>query len=111
MITPEVQEVLNKYPERKQVLLIGMETQICITQTCLHLLPKKYQVYLLVDAITSLRSWERTVALRRLEKLGAVLTTFESSFFELLKDSKDGKFKQIIAVLKDHNRTNAISHL
>ena len=93
MITPEVQAVLKKYPERKQVLLIGMETQICIAQTCHELLAQNYEVYLLVDAITSLRSWERTVALRRLEKEGAVLTTYESSVFDLLKESTDSKFK------------------
>lgn len=45
-----------------------METQVCILQTCLDLLEKNYEVYLPVDAITSMRAWERTIALKRLEK-------------------------------------------
>ena len=45
-----------------------METQVCITQTCLDLLGMNYQVFVLADAVTSLRAWERTIALQRMEK-------------------------------------------
>lgn len=89
MIVPETVQVMAKYKERTQVILIGMETQVCILQTCLDLMEQNYEVFLPVDAITSIRSWERTIALKRLEKEGATLTTFESSVFDLLKDSKD----------------------
>lgn len=99
------------FPDRRQVILIGMETQVCILQTTLDLIAKNYEVHLLTDAITSIRSWERSVALRRLEKDGAVLSTFESSVFDLLKDSQDEKFKQILAILKETRRETAISHL
>lgn len=37
MITPEVESALNKFPERKQIILIGMETQVCILQTFMDL--------------------------------------------------------------------------
>lgn len=63
MIIPEVEEVLAKFQNRKQVILIGAETQVCILQTALDLLEKNYEVFLPVDAITSIRSWERTIAL------------------------------------------------
>lgn len=66
MVIPETQAILEKFPERKQIILIGMETQVCILQTCLDLIEKNYEVYLPVDAITSIRSWERKVAIRRL---------------------------------------------
>lgn len=49
------------------MLLCGMETQVCITQTCLDLLGKNYQVFVLADGVTSLRAWERSIALKRLE--------------------------------------------
>lgn len=111
MLVPETNAVLEKFPERKQVLLVGMETQVCILQTCLDLIEKNYDVYLLVDGITSIRSWERKVALKRLEKEGAILTTYESAVFDLLKDSKDEKFKEILAILKQTKRENAINHL
>ena len=66
MITPETLAVLEKFPEKKQVLLLGAETQVCILQTCLDLLERNYEVYLLTDGITSMRSWERKIALRRM---------------------------------------------
>ncbi len=37
MIIPETEAVLNQYPERKQIILIGMETQVCILQTFMDL--------------------------------------------------------------------------
>ena len=70
-----------------------METQICVLQTFLDLKARNYEVFLAVDALTSLRKWERSIALRRMENQGAILTSFESSVFDLMKDSKDEKFK------------------
>ena len=58
-----------------------------------------------------MRSWERTIAFRRLEKEGGIITSFESAAFDLLKDSKDEKFKQILGIIKETKRVNAISHL
>ena len=46
-----------------------------------------------------------------MEKEGAILTTYESAVFDLLKDSKDDKFKQILAIVKETKRECAISHL
>ena len=81
-----------------------METHVCILQTCLDLIEKNYEVYLLADGITSIRSWERSIALKRLEKEGGVITTFESAVFDLLKDSKDENFKPILQIIKEYSR-------
>ena len=92
-------------------MLIGTETQVCILQTFMDLKVKGYEVHLLVDAISSIRSWERKIAFRRMEKEGAIINTFESAVFDLLKDSKDEKFKPILAILKETKREKAINHL
>lgn len=102
---------MAQYPTRRQVILIGMETQVCILQTCLDLLAKNYEVFLPVDALTSSRAWERTVAINRMQSSGAVLTTFESAVFDLLKNAKDEKFKDILNIIKSSKREQAISHL
>ena len=57
MLIPETEFALYKYPERKQIILVGMETQVCILQTFLDLKALNYEVFLPVDAITSLRKW------------------------------------------------------
>jgi nicotinamidase-related amidase len=41
---------------------------VCILQTCLDLLENKFQVFLPVDAVSSVRSWERDIALERMKK-------------------------------------------
>ena len=42
--------------------------------------------------------------MRRLESAGAILTTSESVLFDLVRDSKHAKFKELSSMLKDHNR-------
>jgi nicotinamidase-related amidase len=37
MIIPELEDVLKKYSDRNQVILIGMETHVCVLQTFLDL--------------------------------------------------------------------------
>lgn len=38
MFIPAVQEILEKRPEAKTIVLFGIETQVCVQQTCLDLL-------------------------------------------------------------------------
>jgi isochorismate hydrolase len=57
MYLPETLPILQKHPQRNQVLLIGVEAHVCILQTCLDFLANQYQVFLPIDAITSVRSW------------------------------------------------------
>ena len=44
MCIPEVEEALNQMPQVKQVLLLGIETHVCVLQTTLDLLDKGYEV-------------------------------------------------------------------
>ena len=57
MLTDEVKEQLHRYKEdgRTQVILLGMETHACITQTSLDLLEHGLNVHIAVDACLSLR--------------------------------------------------------
>jgi len=57
MIDDQISETLLKYPDRNQIVLVGMETHVCILQTFLDLKAKNYQIFLPADAITSIRSW------------------------------------------------------
>ena len=80
---------MEKYPERKSIILVGVETQVCIFQTYMDLKERNYNVYLPVDAITSSRKWERSVHLQRMQQEGALLTTVEGAIYDLLRDDKD----------------------
>ena len=51
-----------------------------------------YEVFVLVDGISSNKQIDRISAIKRLEDLGVILTTAESALFEIMRDSKHMKF-------------------
>ena len=110
MVTEEAEGFLNKYPERKNVVLYGIEAHVCVQQTTLDLLQMGFNVHLLTDGVSSQRQGDRTTAFERLKQEGAVLTTAESVIFELMRDQKWEDFKKILPILKT-DRKNMIPHL
>jgi nicotinamidase-related amidase len=89
-----------KETKRKQVILCGVETHICVLQTTLDLLREGYEVFLPLDTISSRKTEDREAALRRMAAAGAAETTVEAVLFELLQDKQADGFKQISALVK-----------
>src|SRR5262245_496787 len=67
---------------RPNVVLVGMETHVCVAQTALDLLQAGLHVFLPVDALATRAALDHDTALRRLEQAGAVPTTVEAVAFE-----------------------------
>ena len=85
----------------KQILVLyGIETHICLTQTALDALKNSYNVYFVADAVSSRNSLNNEIALRRLEQAGVKLVTTEMLLFEILESSKHPKFKEISNLVK-----------
>lgn len=84
----------------RQVVVCGIETHVCVMQTCLDLLAEEFQVHLVIDAISSRRKLDHEVAIDRLDQAGVVLTTTEAVFFELLERAGTPEFKQISQLIK-----------
>ncbi len=85
---------------RKTVLLFGIEAHVCVLQTAVDLITKGFNVFVIVDCVSSRNAYDKDIALRRLEKEGVYLTTMESVLFELCRSSKNGSFKTISALVK-----------
>jgi nicotinamidase-related amidase len=81
--------------DRPNVILTGMEAHVCVLHTALDLLEAGFTVYLPVDALASRAAIDRDVALRRLERAGAVPTTAEAVAFEWIGDATHPQFKAI----------------
>lgn len=70
--------------DRRQLLLAGAETDVCLLESVLSLLDHGFQVFLLEDVLFSS---EPNVgpALRRMETAGAVPCTLKTAFYELMR--------------------------
>jgi RNA recognition motif-containing protein len=99
----------NHENEVDKVILCGIETHVCILQTCVDLRRNNFDVYLPVDAVGSQRLQDHEVAIRRLEREGVKLTTTESVVFELIKDSSHENFREISSLIKE--RAELISNV
>ena len=85
---------------RRQILVTGIETHVCVLQTVLDLLAAGYQVHVPHDAVNSRRLTDKEWALRRMETAGAVITSTESALFELLERCDTADFKTLAKLIK-----------
>ncbi|AGV14402.1 hypothetical protein, variant [Cryptococcus neoformans var. grubii H99] len=83
-------------------IVTGIEAHVCILQTALDLLrlESKPTVFIPADCISSGNKQEIPIALRRMERDGAVITTSESVLFELLGDADHPKFEALVDLIK-----------
>ncbi len=85
---------------RKNILLCGIETHICILQTALSGLKKGYNIHLICDATGSRDINNYKIAINRLLNAGAILTSTEIALFQLVKSSKTSAFKKLLQLIK-----------
>ena len=77
------------------VVLAGLETHVCVTQTALDLLAGGVTVFVAVDAIASRHDLDHATALRRLEAAGVIPTTSEAVLFEWCRTAEHPQFQAI----------------
>ena len=85
---------------RRQILLCGIETHICIYQTAVDLLESGYEVNVVADAVSSRTPGNKTIGLAKVRDAGAGITSVETAVFELLKAAGGDKFKAILRIVK-----------
>jgi nicotinamidase-related amidase len=85
---------------RRQVVLIGMETHVCVYLTSVELVNAGYEVFVLDDAVSSrfLHNYQSGIA--ALRDAGAVVVSTETAVFQLLKVAVTPEFKKISSLLR-----------
>lgn len=86
--------------DKKQIIICGIETHICVLQTAADLISKGYEVYVVNDACSSRKEHEHYTGLDLLKQYGAKITCTEIVLFELLRTSKHPYFKPIQMLIK-----------
>ncbi|MBU4173434.1 MAG: hydrolase [Actinobacteria bacterium] len=84
---------------RSTVIITGIESHVCVTQTALHLL-EDAKVHVISDAVSSRTPENREVAIRRMRRSGAVISSTEMAIFELLGKAGTPEFKETLSIVK-----------
>jgi nicotinamidase-related amidase len=84
----------------REILIMGIESHICVLQTVLEAIRRKYHVYILEDTISSRSPENRRVAFDRMIGEGATPSCVEMAIYELLKVSGTGEFKEILKFVR-----------
>lgn len=85
---------------KKQIILGGIETHICVLQTASDLIKEGFEVYIAKDACASRNKKEYKTGLELLKQYGAKITCIEIALFEWLKSAKHPNFKEIQTFIK-----------
>jgi len=89
-----------KWSGREIILLAGIETHVCVLQTVEDLLAQNKIPVVIEDCVSSININDKEIALSRMQKDGAIITSSESILFELCRHAGNERFKSISRLVK-----------
>jgi nicotinamidase-related amidase len=84
----------------RNIILTGIETHICVFQTCVSLLEKGYRVHVPHHAVDSRTESNWQVGLSLMQEAGATITSTETIIFQILKKAGTSEFKALLKTIK-----------
>ncbi len=85
---------------RRQAILIGIETHVCVYQTAMDLIAMDVEVHVPEDAVSSRIARNRRIGLDMIARAGGHPTSVETALFEMLGIAEGNEFKRIIQLVK-----------
>jgi hypothetical protein len=101
MMVEEIVQAVEGLPHIKKILIVGIETHVCVLQTTLDLIERGYEVHIVVDGVSSQRLADRATALHRLSQSGAFMATSEMAMFQMMVNTSHPAFKAVSALCKE----------
>jgi nicotinamidase-related amidase len=83
-----------------QVLLCGVETHICVSQTALDLVHRGCQVHVAADAVSSRSLEKHKLGMERMRDSAVLPCAAEAAVYELLREAGTPEFKAILTLVK-----------
>ena len=84
----------------KDIILTGVESHICVFQTCFSLIERGYRVHVPQDAVDSRTEANWRVGLELMGEKGAVITSTEAVIYQVLKKAGTKEFKEMLKIIK-----------
>ena len=88
---------------KKQVILWGIETHICVNQTAQNLMQLGYEVFVAADAVAARSTSAHHLGLMRIKQAGAILAHTESIAYEWIKSAENPVFRDFLEVVKKYS--------
>lgn len=85
---------------RHKIVVVGMETHVCVLQTCLDLIQSGFQVHLVADAVASRVDENRDIAINLLRQAGALVSSTEIVIFQWACRANTDAFRNILPIVK-----------
>lgn len=86
--------------QRKSIIIIGIEAHICVYQTVIDLIAEGYQVTVVSDAISSRTEENKQIAVNKMQRAGAQISSTEMVLFELQRVANGDRFKALLNLIK-----------
>lgn len=119
---PEIKEVLKEYKPiekvifscfgseefklrlkelgAKTLMLMGIESHICIEQTALDAINSGYKVHVISDAIASRTLRNLEIGIEKMRQFGAVISSTEMAMYEIMERADTKEFKETLSLVK-----------
>lgn len=86
---------------RRQVIVYGIETHICVTQTALDAVATGFDVHVPFDACTCLGESRHAAGVDKMKAGGVIPASAESVIYDLLAKAGTDEFRKMLPLLKD----------
>jgi len=81
---------------RRQIILAGTETHVCVLQSALGMLEEGYEVFVVADAVSSRRQADSDLGLARMRQEGVRIVSREMVAFEWLNRADTELFRRVM---------------
>ncbi len=88
---------------RPQVILVGIETHICVSLTALELIDRGYQVVVCPDAVSARTQDRHKLGMERLRDGGVVPAHSEAVAYEWMHTAAHPAFRSVLGHVKNHS--------
>lgn len=86
---------------RKQAIVTGVETHVCVLQTALLLRQAGYRPYLVADGTSSRQLANKELAVARMRQNAVEIVSTEMVIFEWLQRADRDSFPEILPIIRD----------
>lgn len=93
------QEAID-YHGRSTIVLVGIETHICVTLTALDLLNNGYRVFVCPDAVSARSQEMHKLGMERMRDSGVIPSHTDTLVYEWMGSAAHPKFRDILALVK-----------